>query len=134
MIAEQNSDRERTDQPRQHCRYRILRRCVALDLASDQMADHLGIRLAFELPALGNQFVPQRLEVLDDAVVDQRDRPDDVRVRVADGRRSMCGPTRMRDPGRATEWMLGELVSQIVELALRAPPLKFAVVDRADAG
>ena len=82
MVAEQDGDRERADQARQDSRDGILRRCAALDLASDEMADDLGIGLAFELAALGDQLVAERLEILDDPVVDQRDR----RRRCAGGR------------------------------------------------
>src|SRR5207248_2652483 len=84
--------------------------------------------------AFSNQLVAQRLEILDDAVVDQRDGSDDVRVGVADGRRAVRRPARMRDPGGAAERMLGKLTRQIVELALGPAPLKIAVVDGTDAG
>ena len=46
---------------------------------------------------VGDQLVAQRLEILDDAVVDQRDRPDDVRMGVADGRRAMRRPAGVGD-------------------------------------
>ena len=101
MVAEQDRNGEGPDQPRQHRRDRVLRRRAALDLARDEVADDLGVGLALERAALGDQLVAQRLEILDDAVVDQRDRPDDVRVGVADGRRAMRRPARVRDAGRA---------------------------------
>ena len=100
MVAEQEGDGERADQPRQHGGDRILRRCAALDLARDQMADDFGVGLALELAALRDQLVAKRLEILDDAVVDQRHRPDDVRVRIADRRRAVGRPARVGDAGR----------------------------------
>ena len=86
-------------QPRQHRRDRVLRRGAALDLARDEVADDFGVGLALERAPFGDQLVAQRLEILDDAVVDQRDRPDDVRMGVADRRRAMRRPARVRDAG-----------------------------------
>src|SRR4051794_17487133 len=97
------------------------------------MPDVFRIRLALELPALGNQLVPKRLEILDDAVVDQRDRPDDVRVSITDGWCTVGRPARMRDAGRSMQRMLGQLARQLVELALRPAPLELVRIDRADA-
>ena len=76
------------------------RRSAALDLARDEVADDLGVGLALELAPLGDQLVAQRLEILDDAVVDQRHRPDDVRVGVADRRRAMRRPAGVGDADR----------------------------------
>ena len=101
MVAEQEGDGEGADEPRQHRRDRILRRRAALDLARDEVADDFGVGFAFERAPFGDQLVAQRLEILDDAVVDQRDRPDDVRVGVADGRRAMGRPARVGDAGGA---------------------------------
>src|SRR5438067_8165434 len=98
------------------------------------MADDLGIGFALELSALGNQLVAQRLEILDDPVVDQRDVPDDVRVRIPDRRRAVGRPARVRNAGDTVQRLLGQLVREIVELALGAPPLELAPFDRADAG
>ena len=105
MVAEQEGDRERAVQPRQHGRDRILRRRAALDFARDEMADDFGVGLAVELAAFGDQLVAQRLEILDDAVVDQRHRPDDVRVGVADGRRAVRRPAGVGDADVAAERM-----------------------------
>ena len=96
------------------------------------MPDDLGVGLTFELAPLGNQLVAQRLEILDYAIVDQRDRPDDVGVGVADGRSAMRRPARVGNASRAVERMLGKLAREIVELALGPPPLELAVMDRAD--
>ena len=134
LIAEQKGDGERADQPRQHRRDRILRRRAALDLAGDEMADDFGIGLTFECAPFGDQFVAEQLEILDDAVVDQRDRADDVRVGVADGRGAVGRPARVGDTGRAVERMGRQLAREIVELALGPPPDQLAALDGADAG
>ena len=97
------------------------------------MPDDFRIGLALELSALGNQRVAKRLEVLDDPVVDQRDRPDDVRVSITDRGCTVRRPARVRDAGRPMQRMLGKLARQIVELTLGTPPLELAVINRADA-
>ena len=134
MVAEQEGDREGAGQPRQHRRDRVLRRRAALDFARDEMGDDLGVGLALELAPFGDQFVAQRLEILDDPVVDQRDWPDDVRVGVVDGRRAMRRPARVGDAGGAGQRIGRELAREIVELALGPPPLELAIVDGANPG
>src|SRR5205814_4989732 len=98
------------------------------------MADDLGIGLTLEPAPLRDQLVAQRLEILDDAVVDQGHRSDDVRVRIPDRRRAVGRPARVRNAGGAVQGMVGELAREIVELALGAPPLELTPFDRADAG
>src|SRR4051794_30049604 len=97
MVAEQESDGERASEPRKHRSDGILRGGPALDLASDQMPDHFGVGLALKLAPFADQLVAQRLEILDDPVVHQRDRTDDMWVGIADGRRTMRRPARVGD-------------------------------------
>ena len=75
-------------------------RCARLDLLGDQMRDDLGVGLALERAAARDQLLAQRLEVLDDAVVDQRDFAGRVRVRVVRGRRAMGRPAGVGDADR----------------------------------
>ena len=65
-----------------------------------------------------DQLVAQRLEILDDAVVDQRHRPDDVRVGIADRRRAVRRPAGVGDAGDAVQRLGRQLAREIVELAL----------------
>ena len=58
---------------------------------------------------------------------------DDVRVSIADGRRTVRSPARVGDARRSTQRVSRELAREVVELALRAPPVQPALVDRADA-
>ena len=119
MVAEQEGDGEGAVKARQDGRDRVLRRRATLDLASDQMGDDFGVGLALELAPVGDQLVAQRLEVLDDAVVDQRHRPDDVRMGVVDGRRAVGRPARVGDadgrrraaPGASSRARLSSLPS-----------------------
>ena len=134
VIAEQEGDGERAGELWQHRRDCVLRRSAALNLARDEVPDDLRIGLALERASLRDQLVAQRLEVLDNAVVHQRHRSDDVRVGVADGRRTVGRPARVGDPRRTVQRLLGERSRQIFELALGPPPLELAVGDRANAG
>ena len=105
MLAEQDGNGEGADKPRQHRRDGLLRRSTAFDLARDEMAHDLGVRLAFELPAFRDQLIAERLEVLDDPVVNQGDGPDDVRMRVADRWGAVRRPAGVGDAGAAVERM-----------------------------
>src|SRR5215210_1495537 len=97
------------------------------------MRHDLAISFGQELAAIGDQFVAQRLEILDDAVVDQGHRSGDVRMRVADGRRAVRRPARVCDADGPAERVRVELGGQIFELALGPPALQPAAVDGADA-
>ena len=67
------------------------------------------------------QLVLQLAEILDDAVVDERQPVGGVRVGVGLGRRAMRRPARMADAGVAGQRLAGELVLEVAELALGAP-------------
>ena len=100
MVAEQEGDGERAVQPRQHRRHRssgVAPRSISR--ATRWATTSLSVSLT-KLAAVGDQLVAQRLEILDDAVVDQRHRPGDVRVGVADGRRAVGRPARVGDADR----------------------------------
>src|SRR2546426_9182121 len=66
------------------------------------MGECLGVGLGLEAVAAVRQGRPQRVGVLDDPVVDQRDTPVtiDVRMRVALRGRPVRRPARVRDAGR----------------------------------
>jgi len=97
------------------------------------VGDDLAVGFAREAAPLRNQLLAKRLEVLDDAVVHQRHRSDDVRMGIADGRRAVCRPARVGDADQAVERMLLQLALQVLELALGPPALELAVIDGADA-
>jgi hypothetical protein len=60
------------------------------------MRDDLGVGLALEATAARGQLLAKRLEVLDDAVVDERDLGGGMRVRVVRRRRAVRRPARWR--------------------------------------
>src|SRR5829696_5034494 len=98
------------------------------------MGDDFRVGLAVELAPVGDELLAERLEVLDDAVVDDRHRPDDVRVCIVDGRSAVGCPARVRDADGAAERFSAQLTRQIVELTLGAAAGEVAVLDGADAG
>ena len=89
-------------------------------LAPQQHRRHLGVGLAAKLVTLFAQLVLDRGEVLDDAVVDQRELVVVCKVRVGVGIRgaTVGSPARVPDARRARgERMLGEVIAQDTELA-----------------
>ena len=74
----------------------------AVPVRVHEMRDHLGVGLRAEFVAARLELVAQALEVLDDAVVHDRDLAiARVRMRVVFGRRTVRRPPRVRDAGRA---------------------------------
>ncbi len=134
MGAEHHAKRKRAVKPRQNCSNRGARFGTAFDLPRDQMRDDFTIGLRLEVPPLGAQFVAERLEILDDAVVNQHDVADDVRMRIVLGRGAVGGPARMRNAAVAGQRAFGELGGKVEQLAGGAAAVELAVVDRADAG
>jgi hypothetical protein len=95
---------------------------------------HFAISLAQELPTVGDQLIAQRLEILDDPIVDERNAPGDVRVRIAHGRSAVRGPTRVRDTDDTVQRLLLQFAVQVLQLAFGTPALKSTLGDGADAG
>src|SRR3954470_13723475 len=97
------------------------------------MPDDLGIGLALELASFADQLIAQRLEILDDAVVHQRNRADDVGVGIADRRRTARTPAGVCDPNGAVQRIRRQLARKLIELSLGPAADEPAVIDRADA-
>ena len=80
---------------------------VILIEMSDQMGEHLGVRVGLELMSPIHQISLQGRKILDDAVVNQHDAlASSMRV-VAFTGLSMSGPTRVGDPQSPVETILG---------------------------
>jgi hypothetical protein len=131
MLAERDRQREGTAQAWQHGFHRLLGRGTVLDLARDQVGHDLAIGVAFERAPVRQQLVAQRLEVLDDAIVDQRHLGGGVGVGVVCGRRAVGRPAGVGDADRAGRGIALQLAHQVGELALRAPPHQRAAIQRA---
>ena len=102
MVAEQDGEREGAVQARQHRGDRVLAApapCSSWS-ATRWATTSLSVSLC-EDAALGLHLLAQRLEILDDAVVDDGDAADDVRMGVADGRRAVGRPAGVGDADRA---------------------------------
>ena len=97
-------------------------RRAALHLLADQVRDHFGVGLGDELGALGCQLVAQLAEILDDAVVHDRELVGGVRMRVVLGRTAVGRPAGVADADGAQERLAGEALLEILELAFGAPP------------
>ena len=125
MVAEQEGEREGAVEARQHRRDRLLRRLrrARARAATRWATTSVSVWLS-NCAAFGDQLLAQRLEILDDAVVDQRDAADDVRVGIADGRRAVGRPAGMGDADDARQRLGRELAREIVELALGAAALE----------
>ena len=85
--------------------------------------------------AAREQLGAQIDEVLDDAVVDHRDRAGFVRMRVFLGRAAVRRPSRVPDSDMALQRRVGQQMAQIFELALGAANFQLAAIDDScDAG
>ncbi len=102
LARRDDGDRVRAVELRHRHLYRAqqIAAASAVPVGMHEVRDHFGIGLRDELVALGNESRAQRLEVLDDAVVDRGDLAmRRVRVRVRGCRRAMRRPARVRDAG-----------------------------------
>jgi len=73
-------------------------------------------------------------EILDDAVMDDRDLAVHVRMRVALGGTPVRCPARMSDARVAPQGLLQQATFEVAQLALGTPALQVAVLDGGDAG
>ncbi len=98
------------------------------------MRDHFGIGLAGEFRTLGDQRFAQFAEVLDDAVMHDRDLIGRVRMGIAFGRLAVGRPSGMADAGVAAERLFDEQGLERVQFAHGAPARQHAMIERGDAG
>ncbi len=103
-------------------------------LVGDDVHDRLGVGVALEHVALGAELRLELAEVLDDAVVDDRDLAVHVRMRVALGGTAVRRPARMADAGVALQRLLQQAAFEVAQLALGAAALEVTVLDGGNAG
>ena len=111
-------------------RDRLLHRLeqVAAVIGMDQVRDDFGIGLRDEAIAPLFEPLAQRLEILDDSVMDDRDLVmADVRMRVGRRGRAMRCPARVRDTGRAHSARRVRLRREIGDASRADQPLQAAV-------
>ena len=134
LALEQIDERERAAQPPERRMNRLLRRLALAEFVLDDERRNFGIGLGRKRIALGGEFLAQRPEILDDAVVDDREPRRSVRMGVGFGGLAMRRPAGVADADRAAERRRGKFRLQVLELALGAPPLQPAVLERRHAG
>jgi hypothetical protein len=127
LAGEQEHQREGAFQPLQGARYRLRRGHALGQVVGNEIGDRLGVRLGVKLVSEADQLPFQRLEVLDDAVMDDGDPVGRDRVGVALGREAVRCPAGVADADRAVHRLLFEPRYQVAELAFGAAPLDAAV-------
>ena len=110
------------------------RRLALVHLLRDQVNDHFGIGFAGELRAVLAERFAQLAEILDDAVVHDRDPLGSVRMRVELGRLAVRGPAGVADADSSGKRFAGEPLLQVLELALGAPARQRPALERRNAG
>ncbi|MDR8823023.1 hypothetical protein FEQ05_06775 [Burkholderia pseudomultivorans] len=107
---------------------------VAAIQAVHEVRDHFGVGLRHECVALRAQRFAQRLEVLDDAVVHERERAGrEDRVCVVRDGRAVRRPARVRDTGRAFEVRFAHLRVEIGDARDAARALGAVRLEHGDA-
>jgi hypothetical protein len=120
--------------PRQGPGHRIDGRHALVDITGQQMGHDLGIGLGFERRAIARQFLAQLLEILDNAVMDQRHAMGRVRMGVDLVRHAVGRPSCMANAHRAGQRLFGQPLFQVDQLALGAAAVQQPAVQRRDAG
>src|SRR5438477_9079507 len=98
------------------------------------MRHYLGIGIRGEFVAGALQALADRLVVLDDAVMHQRQVARDMRMRIALGRRAMRRPARMRDAGLAGDVLRAGLHGELGDAAGGAHAFDAGAIYNGDAG
>ena len=134
VAGEDDGEREGALEARERVADGLLRREALVQLIGDDVHDRLGVGVALEHAALRGQLRLELAEILDDAVVHDRDLAVHVRVRVALRRAAVRRPARVADAGVPLERLLEEPALEVAQLALGAAALQVAVLDGGDAG
>ena len=134
LACEDEGERESAAQTRQRDLDRLDRAPALLHLLADEMRHHFGVGFRTEFDALGFQLFAQLAEILDDAVMHDREPVGRVRMRVAFVGTAMGRPAGMADAGHAFKRLAPELGFQILQFAFGAAALEMAVFHSGDAG
>src|SRR5262249_21688815 len=134
LALEQERERERTLELRQRGRDRLDGLAAFLELARHQVGDDLTVGLGRELCAAGREVPAQLVEVLDDAVVYDRDPVGGVRMRIVLGRTAMRRPAGVADADGAAERLAVEAMLQVLKLAFGPAALQAAALQGGDPG
>jgi hypothetical protein len=81
------------------------------------MSDHFGVRLADETSAVQLELLAQLVMVFNDAVVDDRNAPNRVWMRVVLGRAAVSGPACVANAYWSSERPIGKLRLEVLEFS-----------------
>ena len=109
FAGEDESERKRAAQARQRHLHGVDRRQALFHLRGDKMRDDFGVGLRAEFDAARFQLFAQFAEILDDAVMHDRELVGGMRMRVVFVRAAMRRPARVADAGHAGERFAVEL-------------------------
>ena len=134
VAAEDDGERKRALEALQRVEDGAHRIAAGSELAGDEMSDDLGVGVAGEHRPFRRQFFLQLTEILDDAVMHDRDEIGHMRMRVGFDRLAVGRPARVADAGLAVERRSFEKFLEIAQLAFGAPAAELAILDGGDAG
>ena len=134
FAGKEEGQRKGALESRQGLGYRVLRREPLIEKVRDQDRHRLGVGIGLEMMAKGGQFATQCLEILDDAVMDDRDPLGRDRMRVGLGRLAVRRPAGMADADGALDRIEVESAGEVGELAFGAAALDAAIDKSGDAG
>ena len=134
LAGKQEGERESAAQLLERGGHRLGRRLALFHLIGDEMGDDLGVGFAAEFRAVLAEPFAQFAEILDDAVMSDRDAVGGVRMRVALGRFAVRRPAGVADADIAGERLLRQALFQRGELALGASAAERAVIQSGDTG
>ncbi len=133
LVLEHHHQRKGAGHAVQHRQHRIAVRQSLTGELGEQLRHHFRIGLGGEGRALGLQLLAQLGEILDDAVVNDGDAIDEMRMGIGFVRNPMRCPAGVRNAGDAGKRLFGEFLLQIEELALGAAAVHCAIMDRCNA-
>jgi hypothetical protein len=107
---------------------------AAVEPHGDEVRDDLRVGLAGEEATRRLYLPPERLKILDDAVVDDRDAVGRVRMSIRFRRRAVRRPAGVANAGRARKRLRREPLLQIDELATCAATFQLSALKRGYAG
>ena len=134
FAGEQEDQREGAAHPLQRRGDRLGRLLAVGQFVLDQERRDFGVGLGGEAMALGDQLFAQRLEILDDAVVDDGDARTGVRMGVGLARPAVGRPAGVADADGSGERRGVEPGFEVLQLALGAQPGQPPGFERRHAG
>ena len=125
---------KRSFQPRQRDAYCIDWLASSLHLLVYQVSDHLGVCIRGKTHACQFELITQFAMIFDDAVVNDRNAINRVRMRVLFVWTAMSCPARVANAYEAAERLTSKLALEVLEFPDCAPPSKEAAFKCGDTG